>query len=56
MFSKIPKIHKFAIRGSQVKQSLTIIWNISSFIINPLDREGTWDSTVNDSGLGYDYI
>ena len=56
MFSKIPKIHKFVIRGSQGKQSFTIIWNISSFIINPLEREGSGDSNGNDSSLGYNYI
>ena len=37
-WSKIPKIHKFAIRGSQVKESFIIIWNISS-CNNPLERE-----------------
>ena len=55
VFSKIPKIHKFAIRGSEVKESFIIIWNISS-CINPLDREGTGGSNGNDSGLACNYI
>ena len=53
--SKIPKIHKFAIRGSEVKESFIIIWNISS-CSNPLDREGTGGSSGNDIGLAFNYI